>query len=496
MGMPQVQSDGRNFSDEIFYSNRNIGFILLIIKITAKCMGTSQYQNITKASAQRRNIVLRTKASLIFCSFLSFSSFRDCFLITNMGQLFSDASKNEDNGDLVSSFTKYFKKIKTENKIISQETIHLIELHLKNGNIQGVNSVINDALKNIDSIPINIAVTGESGAGKSSFINALRGVGPEDQGAAEEGVTETTMMRTPYKHPKIKTLTFWDLPGIGTKNFPPKDYLEKVNFQEYDFFVIVSALRFTKHELDLAKAIRFMKKNYYFVRTKVDIDLQNEKESKPRTFEREKTLKQIRSYCLNTFTQNNMDVPQIFLISNKHLSDYDFPVLMDTLIKDLSNQKRHNFMLSLPNITEAVIDRKHKSMQQHIWLEAFKAGLLATVPVVGILTNDVKKLKVKLNHYRVLFGVDDASLEAIAKDSQVPVEQLKKIIKSPFLLETKNKETLEEMLLKCLKIFASIRGGPLASGLYFRKTFYLEFLFLDTVTEDAKVRLRETYSKI
>ncbi|CAO2594158.1 Interferon-inducible GTPase 1 [Lemmus lemmus] len=412
-----------------------------------------------------------------------------------MGQLFS-SSKNERHQDLASSFTEYFKKFKAENKIISQETIHLIELHLKKGNIQGANSVINNALKNIDSVPINIAVTGESGAGKSSFINALRGVGPEDQGAAEVGVVETTMMRTTYQHPKIKTLTIWDLPGIGTMNFPPKDYLERVKFQEYDFFIIVSSTRLTKLELDLAKAIIFMKKNYYLVRTKVDIDLENEEKGKPHTFDRAKTLQLMRSYSVNTFSQNNMDAPQIFLISNRHLSDYDFPVLMDTLIKDLPNQKRHNFMLSLPNITETAIDRKHKSMQQYIWLEAFKAGILATVPVVGILRDDVEKLKEKLNHYRVLFGVDDESVEFMAKDSQVPVEQLRKIIKSPYLLETKKEETLGELSLKYLEKFASANGGLLATGLYFRKTFYLEFLFLDTVSEDAKVLLRETYSKI
>ncbi|XP_075824723.1 interferon-inducible GTPase 1-like [Microtus pennsylvanicus] len=407
-----------------------------------------------------------------------------------MGQLFSDTSKNEDCGDLESSFTAYF-KINTESKIIPQETIDSIELHLTKGNIQEANSVIRDALKNIDNVPITIAVTGESGAGKSSFINALRGVEPEEEGAAEVGVVATTMRRTPYKHPKIQTLTLWDLPGIETVNFLPKDYLEKVNFQEYDFFIIVSATRFTKLELDLAKAIRFMKKNYYFVRTKVDLDLDNEKKCNSHTFDREKTLQQIRSMCVNTFSQNNMDAPQIFLISNSNLSDYDFPVLMDTLVKDLPAQKRHNFMLSLANITEPAIDRKHKSLQQAIWLEACKDALLATVPVVGILRDDVEKLKEKLNHYRVLFGVDDASLEVMAKDSQVPVEQLKKMIKSPYLLETEGKTTLGEKLLKYLERFSSATGGPLATGLYFRKTFYLQFLFLDTVTEDAKVLLRQ-----
>ncbi|XP_006985180.1 interferon-inducible GTPase 1-like [Peromyscus maniculatus bairdii] len=412
-----------------------------------------------------------------------------------MGQLFSDTSKDEDSGGLEASFIAYFKKIKVENKIIPQETVRLIELHLKKGNIQGAHSVISDGLKNVDKVPINIAVTGESGAGKSSFINALRGVRHEDEDAAEVGVTETTMERTPYKHPQIKNMTLWDLPGIGTMKFPPKDYLEKVEFQEYDLFVIVSATRFTKHELDLAKAIRFMKKNYYLVRTKVDMDLDNEKKTKPRTFDRDKILQKIKSYYVDSFSQNNMEAPEIFLISNSHLSDYDFPVLMDTLIKDLPAQKRHNFMLSLPNITEAAIDRKRKSMQQYIWLEAFKGGILATVPVVGIIRDDVEKLKEKLNYYRDLFGVDNESLEFMAKASQVPVDRLKEIIKSPYLLDTKNEETLGEMFLKCLEKFASANGGLLATGLYFKKAFYMHLLFLDTVTEDAKVLLRETLKK-
>ncbi|EGW10439.1 interferon-inducible GTPase 1 [Cricetulus griseus] len=410
-----------------------------------------------------------------------------------MGQLFS--AQNEDHGDSETNFTAYFKKIKKENKIIPEETIHLIEFHLKKGNILGANSVISDALKNIDKAPINIAVTGESGAGKSSFINALRGIGPEDKGAAEIGVVETTMKITKYEHPKIKTLALWDLPGIGTMKFPPKEYLEKVEFQKYDFFIIVSATRFTRLELDLAKAIQSMKKNYYMVRTKVDEDLKNEQKSKPRTFDRETILEKIRSYYVGSFRENNMNAPQIFLISNHYLSDYDFPVLMDTLIKNLPAQKRHNFTLSMTNITEAAIDRKRESMQQTIWLEAFKDGFLFTAPAVGILRDNMKNQTASLNNYRVLFGVDDESLESMAKDSQVPVEQLKKIIKSPYLLEIKKEETLGETFLKYLEKFASANGGLLATGLYFRKTFYLHHIFLDNVTDDAKVLLREIYSK-
>ncbi|XP_075826948.1 interferon-inducible GTPase 1-like [Microtus pennsylvanicus] len=413
-----------------------------------------------------------------------------------MGQVNSDASKKEDNGDLVSSFTDYFKKIKAESKIISPETIHSIELHLKNGNIQGANSIIRDVLKNIDNVPINIAVTGESGAGKSSFINALREVAHDEADAAEVGVVETTMKITSYKHPKIKNLNIWDLPGVGTLKFPPKDYLKKVEFQKYDFFIIASATRFTKHEIDLAKVITLMKKNYYFVRTKVDFDIDNEKKCKPRTFDREKILQRIRNSYLDTFRENKIDEPQIFLISNHNLSDYDFPSLVDILIKDLPAQKRHNFMLSLPNITEAAIQMKYKTSKQLLWLEALKEGVLAAFPVLKSINNsELEKLRANLNHYQTLFGVDDKSLELIAKDCQVPVEKLKEKLISHSLLTNNENETLGEYLFNCLESFLSVSGGLLATGLYFGKIFYFQFLFLDAVTEDAKVLLREAYSK-
>jgi predicted GTPase len=105
----------------------------------------------------------------------------------------------------VISFTGYVKNFKVDSKTISQKTIDMIELHLTKGNIQGANSIINDALKEIDATILNIAVTGECGSGKSSFINALRGVGHEGKTLAPIGVKDTAMNRTLYEHPNSPT---------------------------------------------------------------------------------------------------------------------------------------------------------------------------------------------------------------------------------------------------------------------------------------------------
>nr|XP_020139288.1 interferon-inducible GTPase 1-like [Microcebus murinus]XP_020139289.1 interferon-inducible GTPase 1-like [Microcebus murinus] len=412
-----------------------------------------------------------------------------------MDQFSSATSHDGEHQDLASSFSAYFNNFRVGSKIISKETTVSIESHLRNGNIVAAHSVIEDALKEIDNATLNIAVTGESGAGKSSFINALRELGPEDEGAAPTGVVETTMERKPYKHPKFPRVTLWDLPGIGSTNFQPKDYLQKVQLVEYDFFIIVSATRFKNNDIQLAKVIKSMKKNFYFVRSKVDCDLRNEQESKPKSFNKEKVLQQMRNNCLRIFNENKIDEAPVFLISNRELSKYDFPILIDTLSKDLPAQKHHIFMLSLPNITDAAIESKRNSLEQHIWLEAFRDALKATVPIISIFSDsEEKKLKEILNNYQVLFGVDDESLQHLAKHLQVPVEQLKAGLKSPGLLK-KKKELTGNTLKGVMKKLFSVFGGVIRGVYYFGKIYYLRFNFLDTVANDAKVLLKETYSR-
>jgi len=78
-----------------------------------------------------------------------------------------------------------------------------------------VESQISDAKMDVESYPvpeylqddfrksnIMIAVTGASGVGKSSWINAVRRMRPRDAGAAKVGVTETTAIPEVFPFPK------------------------------------------------------------------------------------------------------------------------------------------------------------------------------------------------------------------------------------------------------------------------------------------------------
>ena len=348
-----------------------------------------------------------------------------------MGQTSSSTPPPKEDPDLTSSFGTNLQNFKMKTKILSQELIAFIESSLEDGNLQETVSAISSALGGIEKAPLNIAVMGETGAGKSSLINALQGVGDDEEGAAAStGVVHTTTERTPYTYTKFPSVTLWDLPGIGSTAFQPHDYLKKIEFEEYDFFIIVSSGRFKHNDAELAKAIVQMNRSFYFVRTHTDLDLMVVKRSNPRRFNRENTLKQIRHTISSMLKEVTHQEPPVFLVSNFDVSDFDFPKLETTLLRELPSHKRHLFMMSLHSVTETAIARKRDFLRQKIWLEALKAGLWATIPLGGLVRNKMQKLEETLTLYRSYFGLDEASLENIAKDFNVSVNEIKAHLRS------------------------------------------------------------------
>lgn len=87
--------------------------------------------------------------------------------------------------------------------MLSPETLNCIQKALQEGKLTDMVSQIQKALAAAEDASLKIAVIGESGAGKSSFINALRGLSHEAEESAGVGVVETTMHRTPINTQNI-----------------------------------------------------------------------------------------------------------------------------------------------------------------------------------------------------------------------------------------------------------------------------------------------------
>lgn len=268
------------------------------------------------------------------------------------------------------------------------------------------------------NVSLNIAVTGNTGSGKSSFINALQGLSDDDDGAAPTGVTETTMKVAMYEHPGMPNVKIWDLPGIGSPNFKADKYLKEVKFDTYDFFIILSSERFRDNDIMLAKEIKKKKKNFYFVRSKIDNDISSEQKKKK--FDEQKVLSKIREDCKNNLKE--MGNPNIFLISSFELEKYDFENLRNTLEEELPTHKRSALLQAWPVCSAESLEKKIEFFKRMIWAASFASAGIAVVPVPGLsVACDAGIVLSYFIRCYYAFGLDDGSLNRLSEKVNIPL---------------------------------------------------------------------------
>lgn len=167
---------------------------------------------------------------------------------------------------------------------------------------------------------VNIAVAGNSGAGKSSFINAIRGLRASDPGAAKVGVNETTMKPDAYECKQLPGVWIWDLPGAGTELFPREDYIETIGLRHFDMVIVISSQRFTETEVAISAELRRLRIGHFMVRTKVDIDVANNLNDMG--VPPEETLNILRE------EMKRLGVERPFLVSSRQREKFDMNLLV------------------------------------------------------------------------------------------------------------------------------------------------------------------------
>mmetsp|Transcript_18543 Transcript_18543/g.42037 ORF Transcript_18543/g.42037 Transcript_18543/m.42037 type:complete len:291 (+) Transcript_18543:122-994(+) len=178
---------------------------------------------------------------------------------------------------------------------------------------------------------LNVGIAGNSGAGKSSFINAVRRCRPRDAGAAKVGVNETTMMPTAYEFADFPRARLWDLPGAGTELFPRETYFETIALRHFDIVVVISSQRFTETEVAISKELQRLRIPYFMVRSKVDIDVSNNLNDLGIT--PEETLQTIRE------DMKRLGVESPYLVSSRQRDKFDMHSLLhDSLFAALRSR--------------------------------------------------------------------------------------------------------------------------------------------------------------
>jgi interferon gamma inducible protein 47 len=157
------------------------------------------------------------------------------------------------------------------------------------------------------------------------------------------------MKRTPYSIPKNliynipgqDTIEIWDIPGAGTPNFPVATYIADQGLRYFQGVLILTSTRCTQIDYELMAELSRFNVPWYYVRTKLDVDIDNELNDKGQPAE--KTIENLRAYCTQAMRDVDPNLPadRFFLVSCRGPSVVgDWDRLTDTLMKDFVEHAR------------------------------------------------------------------------------------------------------------------------------------------------------------
>ena len=249
------------------------------------------------------------------------------------------------------------------------------------------------------SLKVNLAIAGRTGTGKSSFINAVvkkwTGTRPAEVGCVG------------YEHPNNPNILLWDLPEVGTKNFPQESYLEKVNADLYDVVIIMTADKFTEQHKWLGKKMQERKKPVIFVRTKIGIDVENSKDDY--VWKDEKTiLKEVKADAMAECSKF-IQASGVFLIDSHKSDMYEFSDLEKCIVKKLSPSKGRALVFSISRMSRDTVKLKVTELKK---IEMISVGSI----ILGLSTVTVRSYT---SFYVQQLGLDVQSLERRAVDPEM-----------------------------------------------------------------------------
>jgi len=304
----------------------------------------------------------------------------------------------------------------------------------KSGGVEAGRAWLHRKLDEWMQIPLNVAVIGRSGVGKSSFINAIKHVDADDEDGAPVDVNESTVSLTEfrsYPHPSIPLLKFWDLPGVGTDRFPRQTYLPDIQVDRFDFFLLITADRFTEDDTWLGREFAKRNKKYFFVRTKVGVDISNNKKAHPKTHKEDDVVRDIRESTQEHLKENGCENVPVFLIDSYKVNKFDFDLLEGRLIEDCPKPKKSALILSLQATSKEIISLKVAELRSRMWKQAALSKAVGAIPVPGVsLVMDIGIVTEESEFYFTQLGLDETSLKRYAELTKTDYQHLKSIVAS------------------------------------------------------------------
>ncbi|XP_048356161.1 interferon-inducible GTPase 5-like isoform X2 [Sphaerodactylus townsendi] len=318
-------------------------------------------------------------------------------------------------------------------KAVSQKKTEQLYNICQGGSLAEVPGVIYSTLRESSQVRLDVAVIGEVGCGKSSLVNALRGVGAREPDAAPTGVTGTTDKAKAYPLPLVPLLYLWDLPGVGVT----EEDVSHLDLSRYDFFLLVASERYKHAHSCLARAITAAGKKAFFVRSKIDVDMGTQPESQ--LISKEELQEKIRKKCLEDLKKDGVLSPQVFLVSSVMHGAYDLPRLQEVLVGIAPYLKKKALRRAIPTVLSRLVRRKSKVLMKDVWIKALQMCLYCVEKPNGDM---VENLKATIASFCIVLGLDKKSLKHTAQITGKAHTLLQEQIRSRFAKPLNSKDML------------------------------------------------------
>ncbi|KAH3738227.1 hypothetical protein DPMN_044857 [Dreissena polymorpha] len=201
----------------------------------------------------------------------------------------------------------------------------------------------------------------------------------------------------------------------------------------YDFFILVSASRFKENDVWLAKEICSLEKKFYFVKSIIDTDVENDLRDSGGRLTQADIINNIRQNTTTELKQTDLTLPMLFLVNNKNIHEYDFKDLITQLINDIPVFKKDTLVLSMSSLAKSVLDEKQKLLRKRALPSAIKATIVNFLKGIqvykiciagSIFDVDIGALVLEANFYRKQFGTNDQCLKILAEKMNISVDDL------------------------------------------------------------------------
>lgn len=304
------------------------------------------------------------------------------------------------------------------------------------------------------------------------------------------------MVPKAYNYSQNSKIKVWDLPGLGTpEKSDLEKYCEEVILERYHLFLIFTAGRFTDNNLKLALKIKSIEKEFFFVRSKIDVDVESERRRK--SFNQEAVLKEIRADCSKNLRGLLSGQEDIFLINNRKPKHWDFERLKIAMVHALPKYQRESLTLTLTSWSTKMVEEKVKILRGRTWMVAALSAVAAVVPVPGVsMAVDTALILNEINSYRSQLRIPDIDSTDFLKLSVAAQGQIREVsIHSTQQLLAFLAPYAAESGLEELTRYVPIIGSSLAGGLSFAATFHALRSFLHKVEKASLAFLKETVEK-